>query len=196
MRNKLRAMVLGGLFSRQTKEVFAPLVEYCFSSMLARGKLGLMPGSREHLDQLLFGGDEMVIPDDIAKAMINGDEVYEIEFLTPAARMLNSELAEGIINTWKFCNDVAQTQPEVYDNVDEDLSVQLVAKFMGAPREILRDARTMGTIRNTRAQQQQADKKFQQGIETAKAMGHLKGLAPQQPAPGVVNEQLAQPINA
>lgn len=194
-RQKLRAFVLNPYFTRQYAEVFTPLVHRCFNKSLKSGRLGVLPGSTQHFDALLNDDDVLVIPPEIAAAMLRGKEVYDIEYLTPAVRMMQTQLASGILETWKFMNDVAQTQPEVYDNVDEDKSVQLVGEYRGAPREIFRDAETIGQIRDSRAKQQAQDKQFQQGIETAKAAGHLKGLMPQPGAPGVVSQGMSAPIN-
>lgn len=194
-RQKLRAFVLNPYFTRQYAEVFTPLVHRCFNKSLKSGRLGVMPGSEEHFNALLNNDDSvLIIPPEIAAAMLRGREVYDIEYLTPAVRMMQTQLASGILNLWKFMNDVAQTQPEVFDNVDEDVSAQLIAEYSGAPREVLRDKETIQKIRDARAQQQAADKKFAQSMEAAKAAGHLKGLAPQPGAPGVESPGITQPI--
>ena len=117
--------------------------------------------------------------------LTRGEEVYVIKYLTPAMRMFQAELMGGILNTWKFCNDVAQTQPEIYDNIDEDISVKLLSQYAGMPQEIIRSAEVIVGIRNARAKAQAEAQKFQQQIETMKAAGHLKGLMPPPTAPGV-----------
>ena len=185
IREKFRARLLSGLFSRQITEVFNPLIQCCYNMLLAKGRLGVMPGSMEHFNSVVGGYPELIIPGEIAEAMIKGEEVYTIEYLTPAARMVQAELMGGILNTWKFMNDVAQTQPEIYDNVDEDISVKHISKYAGAPQDIIRAADTIAKIREARAKAQAEDKKFQMQIEATKAAGHLKGLGPQQPAPAV-----------
>lgn len=73
----------------------------------------------------------------------------------------------------------------------------MIAQYSGAPREINRAAEAMAQIRQARAKQQQDSQQFQQKIETMKAMGHLKGLAPQAGAPGVqASPEMAQPLQA
>lgn len=196
MRNKLRAMVLGSLFSRQITEVFSPAIKRGFNMMLRKGKMGVMPGSEDHRKSIMFGYPILVIPPVIADAIRNGEDVFEIEYMTPAMRMMQSETADGIINTWKFMNDIAQTQPEIYDNIDEDLSITTIAPLLGAPREIIRDKETIGKIRAARAQQQEQDKKFQMQIEAAKAAGHLGKLMPNAGAPGTQNQELSAPLQA
>lgn len=193
-RQKLRAYVLNSVFARQINEVFSPLIHYCFNSLLDRGYLGVMPFSEAHQRSILFGEEVLVIPPDIATAMLRGEQVYEIKYLTPAARMMKAQLASGIITTWKFLNDVAQAQPEIYDVVDEDMSAKLIAEYSGAPTDIIRSAEYINKVRDVRAKQQQQDKQFQQQMEMAKAAGHLKGLAPQQGAPGVESGSMSSPL--
>ena len=92
-------------------------------------------------------------------------------------------------------NDVAASQPEIYDNVDEDISVKRISEFAGAPQEIIRSAEVIAGIRNARAQQQAEDKKFKMQIESAKAAGHLAKLMPQPQMPGVqAAPETAEPI--
>lgn len=193
-RQKLRAYVLNSLFSRQYTEVFGPMVHCCFNMELDRGYLGVMPMSQKHIESVLNGEPVLVIPVDIATAMLRGEQVYEIKYLTPAARMMKAQLASGIITTWKFLNDVAQAQPEIYDVVDEDMSAKLIAEYSGAPNAIIRSDQVIKQIRDARQQQQEADKKFQQNIEAMKAAGHLKGLAPQAGAPGVASASMSSPL--
>lgn len=195
-RQKLRAYVLNSLFARQINEVFSPLVHYCFNSLLDRGYLGVMPFSEAHQRALLFGEEVLVIPPDIASAMLRGQQVYDIKYLTPAARMMKAQFASGIITTWKFLNDVAQAQPEIYDVVDEDMSAKLIAEYSGGPSDIIRSDEFIKQIRDARAKQQQQDKQFQQQIEMAKAAGHLKGLASQPGAPGVSSPSMSAPLAA
>lgn len=197
IREKFRARLLSGMFSRQMVEVFSPMIKCGYNMMLQAKRLGVLPNSRDHFKAILYGEPVHVIPSDIAAAILRGENVYEIYYLTPAMRLVQAELMGGILNTWKMMNDVAQTQPEIYDNVDEDLSVKLVAKYAGAPAEIIRSAGAIKIIRDARAKQQQQQQQFQQQIETMKAMGHLKGLAPQQPAPGVqASPEMASPLAA
>ena len=195
IREKFRARLLSGMFSRRIVEVWSPMTRCCYNMMLGAGRLGIMPGSRAHFDMLVNGYPGKVIPADIAAAMLRGEHVYEIHYLTPAMRLVQAELMGGILNTWKFANDIAQAQPEIYDNLDEDESIQLVGQYSGAPNRIFRAMEEIKGIRDARAKQQEQQQKFEQQIETMKAMGHLKGLAPQPGAPGVqATPEMARPL--
>ena len=185
IREKFRARLLSGLFSRQIVEVFNPLIKCCYNMLLTKERLGVMPGSLKHFNSVMGGYPELIIPGEIAAAMMRGEEVYTIKYLTPAMRMIQAEDMGGILNTWKFMNDVAQTQRDIYDNVDPDISVKRISEYAGAPQEIIRSAEIIAGIRKVRDRQMAEDKKFQMQIETAKAAGKLSGLMPQQPAPGV-----------
>lgn len=195
MRNKLRAMVLGSLFSRQVTEVFSPAIKRGFNLLLRKGKLGVMPGSDKHRQAIMFGYPTLVIPQPIALAMLQGEDVFDIEYLTPAARMMKSEVADGIINTYKFCNDVAAAQPTIFDNLDPDKAITIISGALGMPREILRDEKTIAGIREVRARQQEQQMKFQQTMEAAKAAGALGKLNPGQSTPGV-ESPISQPLQA
>lgn len=185
LRNKLRGMMLGSLFARQTAEVFTPMIERSFNIMLKKGRLGVMANSNEAKAAALFGEEVLIIPEAVAKAMLAGQDVYEIEYLTPAARMVQAEVTEGIINTWKFTNDVLATQPDAIDNLDPDLSLQLIAPLLGAPRAILRDKETIEKIRKVRAAAQAAAQKKQDAMDAAKMAADVSKLAPQPGAQGV-----------
>lgn len=193
-RQKLRAFVLNPIFSRQYTEVFTPFIHCAFNMELESGYLGVLPFSQEHQRAVLFGEEVLIIPPDVAAAMLRGEQVYDIKYLTPAARMMKAQLASGIVTSWKFANDIAQAQPEIYDNLDEDLSMKLIIEYSGAPNEIIRSDEFIKQIRDARAKQLQQDKQFQQQMEMAKAAGHLKGLAPQPGAPGVQSQSMSQPL--
>lgn len=195
IREKFRARLLSGLFSRQIVEKYSPMIKCCYNMLLDAGRLGFMPGSKEHFDMLVAGTPNKIIPRDIAAAMLRGENVYEIQYLTPAMRMVQSELMGGILNTWKFMNDIAQTQPEVFDNVDEDMSVQLVGQYAGGPREIFRSKEARDQIRKARAQAQQQQQQFNQKLEMMKAAGHMGKLMPNQGAPGVAaSPEMSSPL--
>lgn len=191
IRNKLRGMTLGSLFARQIAEVFSPMIHRCFNVCLMDNVFGVMPGSPEEAEAIANGRTPYVIPADISRALLSGEDAFAIEYLTPAARMMQAELAEGIINTWKFMNDIAQTQPEIYDNVDEDQSVRTLAPLLGAPRIILRDQKSIDQIRAARAKAQQAQQQKTDALEAAKVAGKLM---PRGGAPGVNAGAMGMPM--
>lgn len=183
LRNKLRGMTLGSLFTRKITEVFTPLIKRSFNMGLKKGRFGVMPDSERAKKAVLFGEEILIIPPAIAKAIVAGQDVYNIEYLTPAQRMINAEQAEGIINSWKAINDIMATQPEAVDNLDEDISIRTLSPLLGAPRIILRDMQTVQKIRDSRAKAQAEAAQKQEAIATADAAAKVAKAVPAQPQP-------------
>ena len=169
IREKMRGWTLSTVLSRQIAEVFDPLIKYVFNWALKKGRLGVVKGSFEELDLLTQGKEIYYIPDEILKAMTDGRDVYKIEYLTPAARLLQAEVASGIMDAWKFANEVIATKPHAADYLDEDLSIKLVTPLLGAP-QILRDDLTVSQIRAVRAKQLEEQAKRENAIKEADAL--------------------------
>lgn len=170
IRNRLRGSTLNTLFSRQTAELFSPLIEASFNRMFKRGKLGVIRGSAEEKMLMLDGEKEIIyIPDEIAQLMIAGKEVYKIKYITPAARIMEAEEQQGMIETVNFANELAPMVPDVMDNFDFDAQVHRFSQNSGAPSTGLRDAKTRDGIREARAAAVQAAQEMQMVGAGAKA---------------------------
>jgi hypothetical protein len=181
IRNRLRNMTLGSIFSRQITEVFSPLIERTFNILLANDELGVVQGSVEELIQREIERKEpLIIPPEVVELMTQGKDVYEIEYFTPAMRIMQAEELEGIIRTWEFINMNAQTAPTMADNVDSDISVRRFAETAGAPSETLRAPVDVEEIRNGReeaARLVQEQQQIMAGAEAARNLGQ-SGLVP------------------
>lgn len=170
MRDKMRGMTLKTVFGRQIAELFTPLVRRVFNIKFKRGELGVIKGSKLEATLLAQGVTDIVyIPDEIAQRMINGKSIYEIEYLSPAARVGQAEQVDGIIRAWQFANEVAAARPDVYDNFDEDISAQIIGPAVGMPRICLRDPETIKKIRDVRTQAIERDRKLKEAQVMADA---------------------------
>lgn len=170
MRDKMRGMTLKTVFGRQIAELFTPMVRRVFNILNKRGELGVIKGSKQEQILISRGVTDIVyIPDAIAKRMMNGQSVYEIEYLSPAARIGQSEQVDGIIRGWQFANEVAAARPNVYDNFDEDISAQIVGPAVGMPRVCLRSPEMIKEIRDARAKAQERAMKLQEAQVMADA---------------------------
>ena len=94
--------------------------------------------------------------------MRNGEDFYEITYLSPAKRTMQSEELRGIMETANFAVQVAPANAEVLDNIDFDKLIARVAKLSGAPMELIKDSDTVKKIREARAQQQEELAKLEQ----------------------------------
>lgn len=173
LRNKLRNSTLGSVFFRLIKEIFTPLIKRTFNIAFDKNKLGVVENSPEHQQMLDEGRPNiLLIPEEIAKRMVAGEDVYQIRFFTPAMRIMQSEEAEGILRTWEFAGQLAgMGVPSALDNLDEDESVRRMADIQGAPSEIKRARKggdeSVEAIRERRAQQAAAQAKLEQGMAAA-----------------------------
>ncbi len=155
LRNQIRAQALGSIFVRQINELFTPLIERSVAIMFRAGKLGVFKDTDEARQIAIFGSEEpLIIPDEVATLIRRGDDFFDIKYFSPAVRMMEAEEASGIVETWRFIGQLAQTNPEVLDTVDADESGKRFGRSQGS-QEIFRDDETIKQIRSERAQAQQ-----------------------------------------
>lgn len=162
LRNALRGQSLGAFYARQENEVITPMIERTFNILLKLGRLGVIQGSKEEVEQLKRGMQPVYIPEGLVQRMMNGEDFYEITYLSPAKRTMQSEELRGIIETANFAVQVAPASPEIIDNIDFDKLIARVAKLSGAPMELIKDSDTVKKIREARAKQQEEIAKMEQ----------------------------------
>lgn len=162
LRNALRGQSLGAFYARQENEVITPMIERTFNILLKRGRLGVLPGSKEEVEQVRRGIQPVYIPEELIQRMTNGEDFYEITYLSPAKRTMQSEELRGIIETANFAVQVAPASPEILDNIDFDKLIARVAKLSGAPMELIKDSDTVKKVRDARAKQQEDLMKMEQ----------------------------------
>lgn len=178
IRNELRGQSLGSIYERQIVELFNPVIERVFSILLNKSLLGVIPGSREHLEALEYGEDPLVIPDVIVDAMMRGREVYEINYISPAMRIMRQEELTGITRTVEFAASVAAIRPDIMENLDLDKIIRRVQELTGAPADTLVSMQKVVDIRDARAKKEQQMMEMQAQVEGAKAAQHA-GVAAQ-----------------
>lgn len=162
LRNALRGQSLGAFYARQENEVITPVIERTFNVLLKRGRLGVIQGSKEDMEQTKRGLTPVYIPEEIVERMMSGRDVYEITYLSPAKRTMQSEELRGIMETANFAVQVAPANAEILDNIDFDKLIARVAKLSGAPMELIKDNDTVKKIRDARAKQQEELLKIEQ----------------------------------
>lgn len=143
-------------------EVITPIINRVFNILLKRGRLGIIAGTSEEAELLAKGIKPVYIPDEIVNKMVLGEDVYELTYLSPAKRTMQSEELRGIMETANFAVGVAPVTPEIMDNIDVDALIERVAKLSGAPMDLLKDSTTVKSIRDARAKQQEEVMKLEQ----------------------------------
>lgn len=186
IRNRLRNATLGSIFSRQISELFSPLVNRSFNVLFAKNQLGVIAGSvDEIIERDINGREPEIIPDAVAQRMIAGEDVFRIEYFTPALRIMQAEETEGIIRTFELEAIQAPIVPEISDNINHDFGIKRFAELSGAPSEMINAATLVKKIREDRAaalQAQRDQEELMQTSEVARNLGQAGQIAQQQAA--------------
>ena len=172
IRNKIRGDSLGSLFARQKAELLTPLINRSFAIFLEKGLFGAFPGTSESMQEGAY-----IIPDMIAGAILSGQEVYRIQYISPAERIIKSEEIQGILTTLDTVNTYGDRFPEMADNIDEDRAIARVHELSGGTPDILRSKEEIEQIRESRRQQMEARMKMEarsQMAATAQTMAQAQ----------------------
>jgi hypothetical protein len=180
VRNRMRGESLGSMFSRQEAEVFTPLIERTFNILYRKGHFGVqatgfLAMARKLWAQIL-GKPITIIPPAVAAAIEAGLDVYEVEYISPAKRFMQSEKLQGIYEAAEFFAKMGAVPgfEEMADNLDMDDMADNVVKYSGAPISVLRTDSARDAIRKGRAEAQMAQAEMaaaQQMSETARNAG-------------------------
>ncbi len=159
IRNELRAASLGSVYTRQIKEGLVPVIDRVVEIMFDLGLLGVMPDSPEAEEAIVLGKKVKVIPREIAERIADGLEFFEIKFISPAARAMNSEQVQGLLATLQFATQSVNIDQNAKDVIDVDEAIKRIADLTGAPEEVVRALPSIEALREAReaAIAQQAD---------------------------------------
>lgn len=172
IRNELRGQSLGPIYARQIGELFNRIIERVFNILWRRGMLGVPPNSREALLAQLLGYEILIIPPEVMALAEADENAYEIEFISPAARIMRSEELRGIQLTMDGVTMWSPLAPDMVDNIDFDEIAKALPELTGAPSRIIRSPEEVAKIREARgkAQAQMQQLEMQKvAAETAKA---------------------------
>jgi hypothetical protein len=180
VRNRMRGESLGSMFSRQEAEVFTPTIERTFDILYRRGLLGVnanrFVAAARRLWAKILGKPIQLIPPAVQAAVEAGLDVYEVEYISPAKRFMQSEKLQGIYEAAEFFAKVGVVPglEEIGDNLDIDDMARNVIKYSGAPASTARTMDAVKAIRSGRATAQEAAAKMEQMkamAETARNAG-------------------------
>jgi len=152
IRNKLRSDALGSLFARQIVELFTPMVERSFNLFLDAGLLGVVAGSPEETALLREGIEPRLIPEQVLKAMQTGQDVYNIQYLTPAMRVMQTDEAQGIAEVFDFAGAHVNVFPQIQDNINSDEAYKKFAELRGFPGDLILPSKDVNQIREAQSE--------------------------------------------
>jgi len=158
LRDRMRSATLGQIFNRQMAEYFIPSIERTVNVLRADNRLGVRKDSPED------NGFRPIIPDTVVALMDSGEDVFTLEFFTPAKRIMQSEEAEGILRAVELAERfVGMDEREILDNIDPDITFERYSDIIGAPSEMRRSKEAIKKRRADRLQDQN-DARSQENI--------------------------------
>ncbi len=150
IRNELRAASLGSIFTRQIAEFFIPAIKRTINILLKKGRLGVVEGSRQHIEMLNRGLTPTIIPESVVIAMQQRRKIYDIKFMTAAVRATKSDEIQGILATTNYVTLAMAVDPEAGDNIDFDKTVKKMAELTGMSVKELNSKDTIKKLRKDR----------------------------------------------
>jgi hypothetical protein len=155
LRNAIRQSTLRSIVSRILMEKFEPIINSSFMIALRRGKFGYFPNDPIAIAKQQSGEEVKLIPDIILEAMQTGKDLYQIEYMTPAARDLMAEEGQGMIEVLDVAGQMAQFDQGIPDHIDTTWTLSRFAEIRGADSKMFRDKDEVDKIKKARQEQMQ-----------------------------------------
>ena len=161
LRNAIRQSTLRSIVSRIISELFEPLINGSFMICLRRGKFGYFPNDPVAIAMERQGKEVKYLPEKLIQALQDGEDLFKIEYMTPAARDLMAEEGQGMMETIDMAANLAQFDQTIPANIDTNWTLQRFAEIRGANSKMLRKAKDAQKIidanNQAAAQQQEAE---------------------------------------
>ena len=187
IRDRIRGEALSSIFRRQMNELFNPLLTGTINELFDMGILGVIQGSDKERELLNQGIKPIIIPDEVVRAIQTGQKIYEIKYISPAIRILQTEKLQGITTTWDIALTAGNAISDILDNLDPDVTMKKVVELTAVDQDLLRDSETIKKIREIRAQQIQAQQQMAQTQAGADAV--MKISQAQSMRQGAINDR-------
>lgn len=182
IRDRIRGDANTAVYKRQLNEFFTPLLQGAFNDLFDIGHMGVIRGSEQEEEFLKRGLTPIYFPDSVVEAIEKDLPIYELEYISPAARIMQTEQMQGLTSFLDITAGVAGIWPEAADIPDIDAIVKETAELTNIGEDKLNDTETIKQIRQIRAQAGQAAQQAEQaqvaadvGMKTAQAQSMLQG---------------------
>jgi hypothetical protein len=197
VRDRMRGEVLGGIFSRQEKEVWTPTIHRTFNVLFRKGYLGIIQDGvgaqqRRKWDRV-SGAGKMVVPPAVTMAHRLGLDVFEVEYVSPAKRFQRGEKLQGLMRSLDAIIAAAGSGiPQLVamaDGIDPDKTRRDIYELNGAPITGLRTDEETLKFRAANSQQRQAKEQLdakEQASNVALKAAQAKVALGTAPAPSTV----------
>lgn len=173
IRDQLRGQLLNAVYARQYNELLYQTVAYCYTLLFVQGELGTtpnpdvekispdFPGATKYNALVKKGLQPVEIPERLVAAALSGLPMYEIEFISPAQRIRQSEELSGINSFLTLMLGATPLNQEIPLHLDVDAMLERVQQLTGAPSTVLKAAdkvrAEVDQMRQAQAQAAQAE---------------------------------------
>ena len=157
LRNGIRQASLRSPVSRILLEKFDPLINTSFAICLRRNKFGYMPGDPAAAALEAQGIKVKYLPQKLLDAIARDEDLYTIEYLTPAARDMLAEEGQGMVETLAVAGEMAAFDNTIKHRIDATWTLGRIAEIKGADRRMFKkEADAQASIQQEQQMQQQA----------------------------------------
>ena len=175
IRYDIRSDALSSLYARIFNEQLTPLIERSFNILFEMGLMGITEEDDSKRNLLEKNGlTPIIIPAEIVEAMVAGKEVYTIEYISPAARLLREAEKRGVTEVMNAMITLIPIYPEAADTVNIYEAMEVIRDLGGAPEKMMRsldDAVSRGQARNEAQARIAAAEQAKLETESAKNIG-------------------------
>lgn len=173
IRDAIRTSSLSALFGRQISELYTPLISRCVNMMFRAGEFGVVPGTEEEVELLKAGQEPQYVPEEIAKRLEEGKDIYNITYKTKAASAARAEEYISIIDVTGYATQAAQVDPSVANRTDLHEALKVMANIRGLPVGIIRQDDEVDAINQQQAQQQQQQQLVNAAVPVSEAAKNI-----------------------
>lgn len=157
MRYQIRSDALSAVYARNTNEKLNPLINRSFNIMFDMGLLGVREDDVAMQAVLYANGiNPIIIPAEIVLAIEEGRRIYEINYISPAARVMRDEEYRGLMATANNAMQLTAAGSDAMIKLNVDKVLERSSELSGAPDDILFSDDEVKKRRQAIAKMQQA----------------------------------------
>jgi hypothetical protein len=137
IRDKIRQSTLRSPVSRIMAELLNRMIPRVFNVLLRKGRFGFAEGSPEAIawEAVNPGKEPKLIPQKILDLQGKQQRVYQIRYMTPAAREQEAQIAQGIMNTMQAIGEVAAYDKSILDEVNNSRTMKRLGGIWSFPED-------------------------------------------------------------
>jgi hypothetical protein len=137
IRNEIRSEPLASILVRILEEKYIPVVETSISLLFQIGEIGVLPGSDQQKMAQAVGKEVYIIPEEVASLIKAGDDFYELQFISPAARIMRAEELRGLKNAIGLSVEIREADPKPLMRYNMEKVIDLVNELEGVPDSVM-----------------------------------------------------------